>query len=29
VQIRFRLTIPEAFTGPASFALDAVSIATA
>lgn len=26
VQIRFRLTIPETFTGPATFALDAVEL---
>ena len=28
VQIRFRLTIPESTTGPANFALDAVSLRT-
>jgi hypothetical protein len=29
VQIRFRLTIPEEFTGPANFALDDVTLVTA
>jgi hypothetical protein len=28
VQIQFRLTIPENFTGPANFALDNVALVT-